>query len=125
MTGEPDLSGLRVLVVEDEYFIATDAARALRSAGAEVIGPCSTEEAARAEIEARRPDAVLVDINLGTGPSFKLAESLKSQGIPFVFVTGYDQGMIPEEFSHIARLEKPTQLRRIIGAVAKLLTPAA
>ena len=33
MTGEPDLTGRCVLVVEDDYYLATDAARALRGGG--------------------------------------------------------------------------------------------
>lgn len=124
MTGEPDLGGRRVLVVEDDYYLATDAARALAGAGAEVAGPCATEAEARAEIQARRPDAVLLDINLGPGPTFKLAETLKDQGVPFVFVTGYDQEVIPPEFAGVGRLEKPVQLRQMVGAVAELLAPA-
>lgn len=123
MTGEPDLTGRRVLVVEDDYYLATDAARALRGAGAEVVGPCATEEDARAELAEARPDAAVVDINLGPGPSFKLAEALKDRGIPFVFTTGYDAEVIPAEFAGVERLEKPLQLRQIVGAVARL-TPA-
>jgi hypothetical protein len=34
MSGEADLNGYRVLVIEDGYYLATDAARALRGAGA-------------------------------------------------------------------------------------------
>ena len=124
MTGEPDLTGRRVLVVEDDFYLATDAARALRGAGAEIMGPCATEEDARAELEGRRPDAVVVDINLGPGPSFKLAETLRDRGIPFVFTTGYDAEVIPMEFAGVERLEKPFQLRQIVGAVARL-TPEA
>lgn len=122
MTGEPDLTGRRILVVEDDYYLATDAARALRGAGAEVIGPCATEEDARADLAEQRPDAVVVDINLGSGPSFKLAEALKDGGIPFVFTTGYDAEAIPTEFEGVERLEKPLQLRQIVGAVARLTT---
>ena len=121
MSGIPDLSGLRVLVVEDEYYIATDIARALRGAGAQVSGPCPTEEAARIELVTQHPDAVVLDINLGSGPSFTLAEMVKDHGIPFVFVTGYDQGKIPEEFKDVERLEKPTQLRHIVQAIGKLV----
>ena len=124
MTGEPDLTGRRVLVVEDDYYLATDTARALRGAGAEVLGPCATEEDARAELAERRPDVVVVDINLGPGPSFKLAETLKDSGIPFVFTTGYDAEVIPAEFEGVDRLEKPLQLRQIVGAVAKLIAAA-
>lgn len=124
MTSGPDLVGRRVLVVEDDFYLATDAARALESAGAEVMGPCATEEDARAEMDEQRPDAVVVDINLGSGPSFKLAETLKDCGIPFVFTTGYDAEVIPAEFAGVERLEKPFPLRQIVGAVAKLTTAA-
>ena len=124
MTGEADLSGQRVLVVEDDFYLATDAARALEGAGAEVIGPCPDEESARAEIEEQRPDAVLLDINLGAGPSFKLAATLKDKGIPFVFTTGYDPEAIPAEFDKIGRLQKPMQLRQIVGAIARLVGKA-
>ena len=124
MTGEPDLTGRRVLVVEDDYYLATDAARALRGAGAEVLGPCATEEDARAELAVGRPDAAVVDINLGSGPSFKLAQTLMDLSIPFVFTTGYDAEVIPADFEGVERLQKPLQLRQIVGAVAKLMTVA-
>ena len=123
MTGEADLSDRRVLVVEDDYYLATDSARALRGAGAEVMGPCASEEDARAALNDLRPDAVVLDINLGTGATFKLAEHLKDNGIPFVFVTGYDPDVIPAEFDGVERLEKPVQLRQVVGAVARLVTP--
>ncbi|MGX7703690.1 PAS domain S-box protein [Methylobacterium sp. Gmos1] len=124
MTVGPDLTGRRVLVVEDDFYLATDAARALEGAGAEVAGPCATEEDARAELDGQRPDAVVVDINLGSGPSFRLAETLKDRGIPFVFTTGYDAEVIPAEFVGVERLEKPFQLRQIVGAVARLTAAA-
>ena len=124
MTGEPDLTGRRVLNVEDDFYLATDAARALRGAGADVTGACATEEDARAELAEQRPNAVAVDINLGPGPSFKLAEHLKDNGIPFVFTIGYDAEVIPVEFESVERLEKPLQLRQIVGAVAKLTMAA-
>ena len=124
MTGEPDLTGRRILVVEDDYYLATDTARALRGAGAEVMGPYATEEDARAELNEQRPDAAVVDINLGRGPSFKLAETLKDGCIPFVFTTGYDVEVIPAEFDSVERLQKPLELRHIVGAITKLMTAA-
>lgn len=123
-TGGPDLSGRRVLVVEDDFYLATDTARALQGAGADVLGPCASEEDARAELDEQRPDVAVVDINLGSGPSFKLAEALKDRGIPFVFTTGYDAEVIPVEFEGVERLGKPLQLRQIVAAVAKLTAAA-
>ncbi|MBD8907814.1 PAS domain-containing protein [Methylorubrum zatmanii] len=121
MTSQADLSGYRILVVEDDYYLATDTARALQSAGAEVVGPCPSEEAAREALAEVRPTAALVDINLGDGPSFTLAGLLRENGIPFVFVTGYDEGVIPAEFSDVERLQKPVELRRVITILAETL----
>ncbi|SKA26913.1 Response regulator receiver domain-containing protein [Consotaella salsifontis] len=121
MTDEASFSGCRILVVEDEYYLAADAARVLREAGAEILGPCSSEEAARMELEEQRPRAAVVDINLGLGPSFAFAETLKDLGIPFVFITGYDREAIPPEFVGIERLEKPVLLSDLVAAVARLL----
>ena len=39
MPEKPELGGRRVLVVEDEYYIASDTARALQGAGALILGP--------------------------------------------------------------------------------------
>lgn len=121
MTGQADLSGSRVLVVEDDFYLATDTARALQGAGAKILGPCPSEDIAREELAVERPDVAVVDINLGSGPSFKLAETLKDKGIPFVFTTGYDLEVIPSEFDGVERLQKPLVLRQIVAAVSKLL----
>lgn len=117
MTGESNLNGLRILVVEDEYYIATDIAGALQRAGAIILGPCRSDADARLQIGKNQPDAVVLDINLGQGASFKLAEYLNDTGIPFVFVTGYDNATIPAEFQGFARLTKPIQLRQIVRAI--------
>ena len=121
MMGKEELSGHRVLVVEDDYYLATDTARALQGAGARVVGPCPTEEAARAALEQEEPTAALIDINLGAGPSFILARLLRQQNVPFVFVTGYDEGVIPTEFSDVERLQKPVELRRVVRFLAETL----
>ncbi|PXW64102.1 MULTISPECIES: GAF domain-containing protein [Methylobacteriaceae] len=121
MTGKADLSGHRVLVVEDDYYLATDTARALQGAGAQVVGPCPNEEAARAALADAGPTAALIDINLGSGPSFILAHLLRQRNVPFVFVTGYDEGVIPQEFSDVERLQKPVELWRVVKFLAETL----
>ena len=122
MTGEADLSGHRILVVEDDYYLATDTARALRGAGAEVIGPCPTEEAARDAMAEAVPTGAILDLNLGdTGPSFGLATELGERGVPFILVTGYDAAVLPPALQAVTRLQKPVQLRQIVGALAGAL----
>lgn len=121
MTGAADLSGHRILVVEDDYYLASDTSRALEGAGAAVVGPCASEEAALTEVAAARPSAAVLDLNLGTGASFALAATLQSSGVPLVFVTGYDQDIIPASFADVTRLQKPVELRQIVAAVAKAM----
>ena len=121
MTGEADLSGQRVLVVEDDYYLATDTARALQGAGATVLGPCANEETAEDAIRETVPTAAVLDINLGRGPSFKLARTLRERSIRFVFLTGYDEDVIPDEFESVVRLQKPVELRQIVKTLAKTL----
>jgi DNA-binding response OmpR family regulator len=125
MASDRNLDGRKILVVEDDYYLATDAARALQAAGATVLGPCPTEEAARDELAQRRPDAVVLDVNLGAMASFRLARLLRDAQTPFVFVTGYDRETIPPEFADVGHLIKPAPLRSIVGAISKLLTSEA
>ncbi|EQB07978.1 PAS domain-containing protein [Novosphingobium lindaniclasticum] len=121
MSGQADLTGQRVLVVEDDYYLAADTARALKGAGAQVLGPCPSEDAARAHMADAPPTCAVLDINLGGGRSFDLAGDLRRDGVPFVFITGYDQDVIPERFAGIPCLQKPVEFRHIIGALADSL----
>lgn len=114
------LGGWRVLVIEDDYYLATDEQNALQTAGAQVVGPCARVSEAVALVDSGQVDCALVDINLGHGPSFEAAAVLRARGIPFLFTTGYDATTIPHEFANIARLEKPIGDRELIEAIAQL-----
>ncbi|MGV7164014.1 PAS domain-containing protein [Xanthomonas citri] len=118
MTGRSDLTGQRVLVVEDDYYLAADTARALQGAGADVIGPAATEQEARLEMARAAPTCAILDINLRGARSFALAGDFKRSGIAFVFLTGHDQDVIPEQFRTVTHLQKPVEFRRIVGALA-------
>src|SRR3712207_954447 len=94
---EEPLAGRRVLVVEDEYFIADDIARALRKLGAEVVGPlASRDEALDAFSSGQSIDAAVLDINLRGDAVYPVADALRGRKVPFVFATGYDPATIPE-----------------------------
>jgi DNA-binding response OmpR family regulator len=121
MTGAPDLTGRTVLVVEDDYYIAGDTAAALRGAGATVLGPCPNEDATLDLLEAHTPTHAVLDLNLGGGgPRFEIAHMLSARGVPFIFMTGYDPEVIPEEMTDVVRLQKPIPFRAIVDAVAQL-----
>jgi DNA-binding response OmpR family regulator len=111
------LVGLCVVVVEDDYFIAIEMCRALRAAGAEVIGPARDVETGLGAIRAERIDCAVLDINLPGRLAFELAAELRARNIPTIFATGYDASMIPAELADIIRLEKPLDMRALCRAV--------
>ena len=116
------LAGHRVLVVEDEYFLADDIVRALQALGARVIGPYGElEDATRVLDDDGAIDAAIIDINLRSEMVFPLARVLRARNIPFVFATGYDRGTIDAEFQDIRVWEKPVDLAAMARDLGKLI----
>ena len=111
------LAGLRVLVVEDDYFIADEICTTLRDGGAEVLGPAPDIEHGLNLAKNERLDCAVLDINLHGDLAFSLAGELRKRGTPSIFATGYDQSVLPGAFSDSVRLEKPIHLGELLRAV--------
>lgn len=111
------LRGWRVLVVEDDYLIASDLKAELKGAGAEVLGPVPDLAGAMALLGSA-PDGAILDVNLGGEMVFPLADELRERRIPFVFATGYECGSIPERYARHPCLEKPLAVRDVARALA-------
>src|SRR5215469_4566183 len=93
------LTGRRVLLIEDEYFIGDDIAHALKGLGAEIIGPLPSLADAEGILKRGEAiDAALLDINIRNEMVFPLARLLRSRNVPFVFTTGYDRTSVVAEF---------------------------
>ena len=86
---EPDryLHGLKVLIVEDEPFIALDLSLGVEDAGGTALGPASTVAHALALIETTRPDAAIVDVDLPDGDIGPVLDVLRPE-VPVVVHTG-------------------------------------
>lgn len=115
------LSGLRILVVEDEPLIAMDIEERLLAEGADVIGPAANLEAARRLIAETSPDVALLDANLAGVPVDDLAVALRGRGIPFAFATGFGRASLPEDFADIPLLPKPFGSEQLLETVRVLL----
>lgn len=74
-----------VLIVEDDWLIATQLTSELEAQGAEVI--ISTSRADGLTAMKRRPDLAILDVDLEDGPVWPLAACLEEIGVPFVFRT--------------------------------------
>jgi DNA-binding response OmpR family regulator len=119
------LSGSRILVIEDEYFLGDDIARELAALGAQVIGPIGELEEATAIVDRDVAiDAAVVDINLRSEMVFPLVRVLRARNVPLVFATGYDKDSIATEFQDIRLLEKPLNLPAMARELAAMIKRA-
>ena len=114
------LAGCRVLVVEDEYFIGDDLLEFLTAAGATVIGPVPRLDQALDQVRNDVFEVVILDINLRGEMSFPIADEMRRQNIPFVFVTGYHKEAIPKCFADVERWEKPFNMEYFVEATVRL-----
>lgn len=121
---EMPLDGLRILIVEDDYYLATDTMTLIEKAGGKVVGPFGMASEAIAALDVARPDLAILDINLGSGPAFELARHLDLIQLPFLFTTGYDQAVVPDDLKTIVRLEKPYRPVELISAAASVYQAA-
>lgn len=81
------LAGLKVLIVEDEPFIALDLALGVEEAGGVPLGPASSVAQALRLIEDELPDAAIVDVDLPDGNIGPVLAVLRP-GVPVVVHTG-------------------------------------
>jgi PAS domain S-box-containing protein len=99
----------RVLVVEDEALVGIMIQECLTELGFQIVGPVCTASDALAAAKAGDFDAAILDINLGDGMVYHVAEILTRRHVPFVFVTGYDADSVDSRFRGIPVLQKPVE----------------
>jgi CheY-like chemotaxis protein len=115
---KPILAGRRILVVEDEFFLADDYRQILADLGAEVLGPVATlGEGLRIVEAASQIDLALLDVQLRGNDVFAISAALKGRKIPFVFATGFGVRQIPPGYEDVPRLEKPFERGALIVAI--------
>ena len=85
------VQGARVLILEDEYFIADDLARALREAGGEPVGPVSTVKQAEELVALGGLDAAILDLNLRGEMASDFIRRLATAELPCLIVSGYGE----------------------------------
>ncbi len=115
------LSGRRLIILEDDYYQAHDSKDTLEEAGATVIAVTATVPDLAPYLATGPIDAVLIDINLGRGLSFDFARSLRDHAIPFLFLTGYDAGMLPDDLAGSPYISKPADRAKIVAGLAELV----
>ena len=101
------LSGLRVLVVEDEALVAMLVEDMLTDLGCTVVGPLADLDEALAVVGDADIDCAVLDVNLAGKPIFPVADALKARGVPFAFASGYGEAGVREDHRNAPVLQKP------------------
>ena len=115
------LNGRRILVVEDDYFLAEDLRQELTSRGAVVMGPVADVTAAfDLLVTEEPPQAAVLDVRLGEELVYPLAEFLERRGTRFVFVTVVDQRDLPPAHAKTPHIDKPVQVAWLMQLLANL-----
>jgi PAS domain S-box-containing protein len=102
-------SGRRVLLVEDEALVAMMIQECLLECGHSVVGPISRASEALSAAREGDFDAAILDINLGDGMAYPVADILAARGVPFVFLTGYEADTVDGRFGAVPILQKPIE----------------
>ncbi len=118
------LPARRVLLVEDEFFVAMAMEEILHSFGHEVVGPSGELDEAMGLARGQAIDLALLDVDLRGRPVFPLADILGGRGIPYVLVTGHDASSLPEAYRSRPRLRKPFEARELATAISRALASA-
>ncbi len=118
---ETVLSGRRILIVEDRYFVADDLRRFFARAGAEIVGLVADVEAAKRLAETNIIHLAVLDVDLRGRDVFDVAGILEARGVPFVFVTGYRKAHLPERYRNRPIVTKPFSEPDLLAKVGAAL----
>src|SRR5665213_1531012 len=105
----------RILLLDDEPLIAMMMADWLTELGCETVGPADTVATALQLIEETGVDGAILDVSLGDGSSFAVAQALRRRGIPFAFATGHGADKLADGFADTLLLPKPFDFAAVKG----------
>ncbi|MEI6314090.1 MAG: response regulator [Syntrophus sp. (in: bacteria)] len=120
------MTGETILIVEDDGILATHLHYMLMELGYNVLAPVASGEEAISVAAARRPDLVLVDIELtGEMNGITAAEQIRAAAdIPIIFLTAYSEDKLLQQAKTIAPygyLVKPVPERELAATIEMAL----
>ncbi len=118
---DANLSGVRILLVEDSWHIGVALKSLLRAMGADVAGPVASAAEAERLIAEKIPDVGIVDFNLRGGElAHGLIGKLNDHGIHVIVISGYAEVPLTPGTTAVV-LQKPiveAQLLAVLRPIA-------
>jgi two-component system LytT family response regulator len=119
---------MKVLIVDDEPIARRGLiAQLARLPGMTCVAECGGRDEAVAAIVERRPDVVLLDVQLGRSTAFDIIEAIGVDAMPLVvFVTAYDRHALKafevHALDYVLKPVDPARLAEALDRAASLLS---
>jgi hypothetical protein len=117
-----NLSGHRILVVEDDVAVGYELCSDLKRYGATVLGPAPTSHYAYLLLMGRRGvDGAVLHLDPYRRELYELAEALQRRGVPMIFAIDGDNVDLSGSFRDTPRLAKPLHSRELAQAITRMI----
>ena len=111
----------RVLIVEDNMFIAMEVEAIVLDAGGEVVGPAMSTAQAMRLMDNHKITTAVLDVQLGDHDSLPVARRLTGDGIPFLFHTGNMTNVtFANTWPSVPVVKKPATPEALVAAIVAL-----
>jgi len=114
----------RILVVEDENFLAMELTWIVEDAGYSVVGPERSVAETSKMLAWNKVDLALLDINIDGEMVFPVSMMLDTLGVPFVFITS-NSALVPAEYRHRPLMTKPFRPQALLALIQRVLVERA
>lgn len=114
----------RILIVEDEALVAMLIEDIVLDLGYEIAAIAGRLDDGLAKAEALDLSCAVLDLNLNGARTYPIAETLRTRGVPFLFVTGYGAAGLEPGWEQAVVVQKPFQPYELAQGLSRALARA-
>jgi DNA-binding response OmpR family regulator len=115
------LTGLRILVIEDEGLFGVLVEQFLDRFGCQIVGPAANMADAMQMIRTATIDVAVIDLEWQGEMAYPLADALIAMAVPLVFATGLPANQIEDRYWHVPVVGKPFEEGELRGALLEAM----
>lgn len=116
-----ELAGRRVLVVEDDFLVASDIELIPTEHGCAAVELAPDPGRALAYARGDGLDAAVLDAKLGERTAAPMTAALRARGVPFVVVGGDDGAALDPALRRAPRVGKPFATAGLVATLGRAL----
>lgn len=116
------LSSPSILVVEDDGLFGEIIEALFLDQGYEVHWARTVRQAIELSNE-HAFSAALLDVHVGNELVFELANKLRDQSVPYVFMSGPFIDLLPPPHDRVSLVRKPLRLKDLLSAIERISVP--